>query len=102
MANAPPALFPGWGGPCWYWVGIETWSEAQRLAAEVAYMHAACLRQYAASRWFEVKATSARRSPRKPTISCPICRKVTRERADDEDALPGLTRERRRKRPRVA
>ena len=66
------------------------------------HMHAACLRQYAASRWFEVKATSARRSPRKPTISCPICRKVTRERADDEDALPGLTRERRRKRPRVA
>ena len=66
------------------------------------HMHAACLRQYAASRWFEVKATSARRSPRKPTISCPICRKVTRERADDEDALPGLTRERKRKRPRVA
>ena len=36
MANAPPALFPGWEWPCWYWVGIETWSEAQRLAAEVA------------------------------------------------------------------
>ena len=64
-------------------------------------MHESCLRQYAASMWFEVKP-AARKSPRKQTVQCPICRVATKERAeggDDEMALADLA-DAPRKRPR--